>query len=428
MAVVLLFGSGGRESAIAWKLAQSPLVQEIIVAPGNAGMIHIAKTSTIPVQLHPPSMLELANSVQPDLIIVGGEQPLVEGVVDLLEQHGHMVLGPKRYEAQLEGSKIFAKNTLLELSIPTAQHQFAQTHQAACDIISNWTQGDMVIKADGLAGGKGVHITADKDNAREILDAWMLRGTPIKAQRVLIEERLYGREVSAFALISNGHFLPLGYAHDYKRSEDGDLGAQTGGMGAHTTTEYPNSAEEQQIHDIFAKIAKKFPHYTGILYAGLIIKKSTNAQTNSLVSVLEFNVRFGDPEAQALLPTLCTDLYEIFYATATHTLHQHTHIQQKQACVHVVLCSKGYPTTDLLLHQDISLPPHLPDHCSVFFAGVSADSSHRLQNNAGRVLGVSCVGQNLEEARTRSYDIVQQIHFTGMKFRTDIGTHKQENL
>ena len=433
MSTVLLFGSGGRESAIAWKLSQSSQVSQIVVAPGNAGMSSIKKTSILPCKLTMDQMLQLAQELQPDLIIIGPEQPLVDGVADQLQEHGFVVMGPHRLAARLEASKIFSKIFMTEFSIPTAEYAYYDGYDSALQGLEEWDFMDgIVIKSDALAGGKGVVLCDTKEEAQKVLFDFMKNpAVSVQTNKILFEKKLRGREVSAFALLDGENFVPLGYACDYKRVGDGDQGPNTGGMGTFTPSDFPDPFQKEQIFQIFQKVNQGMKSrgtpYQGILFAGLMID---GEGADSDVNIIEFNIRFGDPETQSLLPTVDEDLFALLKATAQGNLSQLSEqqvnhsLQTKKRAVHIVLASQGYPSLDkiknpILTGQRISLPSTLPSQAKIFFAGVKEENGVLL-NSGGRVLGVTYIGDSVKEARTGAYQIIEQIDFTGKHYRTDI--------
>lgn len=426
---ILIFGSGGRESAIAWKLAQSSQVSEIVVAPGNIGMTRMQKTSIYPCRLREEEMLSLAQMLQPDLIIIGPEQPLVDGVGELLKNNGFLILGPYRLAAQLEKSKIFSKMFMTEFSLPTAEYAFYDSYEAALRGLETWNFEDgLVIKTDSLAGGKGVVLCDNQDAAREVLFDFMKNSAiSVQTERILFEKKLKGREVSAFALLDGEAVIPLGYACDYKRAQDGDKGPNTGGMGTFTSPNFPDDAQKKKIFEIFQKTNAGMKHrgtpYQGVLFAGLMIDGEGE---QSDVKILEFNIRFGDPEAQSLLPALDGDLFTLLKATAQAklSLFQHAPVQASKTSVHVVLASQGYPSLNtlkspLLTGQEISIPENIPTQAEIFFSGVREENGV-LVNSGGRVLGVTYTAASIEEARKGAYQLVEQINFKGKHYRTDI--------
>ena len=435
-ATVLIFGSGGREAALAWKIQQSPYVQHVIVAPGNIGMTYDSDIHIRNCSLQANHMLALAKELQPDLIVIGPEQPLVDGVADLLKQSGFLAIGPHQAAAQLEASKIFSKEFMTEFEIPTADYVFYDSYKDAVEGLNKWDFADgkreIVIKSDELAGGKGVVLCDNKEKAQQIVFDFMENSAiSVKTQRILFEKKIRGREISAFALFDGQDWIPMGYVCDYKRVYDHDMGPNTGGMGSFVPNDIPDEHQKQQIYDIFERVNRgmiqRGTPYVGILFAGLMIEGEGK---DSQIRVLEFNIRFGDPETQSLLPTLDGDIFVLFYHCANGTLQEiqeEDRLQQNtKKAVHVVLASQGYPSLDSTKHpiltgQNITWPSiqKRPSNTQIFFAGVR-QGEMGLENSGGRVLGVTCVAESIKKAREGAYQMVQQIHFEGMHYRRDI--------
>ncbi len=415
---VLLLGSGGREHALAWKMAQSPLVQKVYVLPGNAGM-PAGKIENIE-----GDALAVAQKLKPALIVVGPEKPMADGTVDKLAAAGFAVLGPSQAAAQLEASKIFSKNFMTAEGIPTAKAETCRNYDEAMETLKAWdVEGrGLVIKADGLAAGKGVVVTQSRAEAEQTLFDFMRDPyCTVKADRVLFEEVLTGREVSAFALCDGANFIPLGYICDYKRVFDDNKGPNTGGMGCYSPKGWPSDAVRAFVEtNVFAAtlrgMQKRGTPFKGILFAGLMVEGDD-------VKVIEFNVRFGDPETQTLMPLLAGDVVPLFLAAAEGKLAGHAAPQQNNmAGVHVVMTSAGYPDAagkGMKLDQPISLP-EVNDNAQVFFAGVKK-SGAALVNAGGRVLGVTAVAPSIAEARQKAYAAIDRIKFEGAHWRRDIG-------
>ena len=435
-ATVLIFGSGGRESALAWKMQQSPLVRNVFVAPGNIGMTYDSDIQLRSCSLQSESMLALAQDIQPDLIVIGPEQPLVDGVADLLKQAGFLVVGPYQEAAQLEASKIFSKQFMTEFEIPTADYAFYESYNDALEGLNRWDfsdgAGGIVIKSDELAGGKGVVLCDIKEEAQQVIFDFMENPSiSVKTRRILFEKKLLGQEISAFALFDGDNWIPIGYACDYKRVYDNDKGPNTGGMGTFVPNDIPDEYQKQQIFDIFERInhgmKQRGTPYVGVLFAGLMI---TGEGRESQVQVVEFNIRFGDPETQSLLPTMDFDIFVLLYHCAKGSLDK---IQQEydmslhtKKAVHVVLVSQGYPSLNniknpILKGQNITWPSfqQRPTNTYIFFAGVR-EGEDGLENSGGRVLGVTCVENSIQKAREGAYQVVKQIHFEGVHYRRDI--------
>jgi phosphoribosylamine--glycine ligase len=433
---VLILGSGGREHAMAWKVAQSKLANAIYCLPGNDGMTFIEKVSKIPGSVSDiPLIVSKAKELSIDLVIVGPEDPLSLGVTDALEKEGIKVFGPSKEAAKLEASKVFSKNFMLENDIPTAKSFSCDSYESAMKVLDSWDfNSGVVIKADELAAGKGVVVTSSEAEARKTLFDFMKNpDCTVKASKVLIEEKLSGKEVSAFAICDGENFISLGYACDYKRVGDKDQGPNTGGMGGYSPKNWPEDATKKFIEErVFKRVLqgmsrRGFP-YKGFLFAGLMIDGPS-------VKVIEFNVRMGDPETQILLPLVEGDLVPTLFAAAKGEITKlgNSAISlRSETSVHIVMTSKGYPSIDgtqMLLNQPISYPVGLiPGEEGIdfsdkflFLAGAKKNKDQVLVNSGGRVLGVTAIGSDLKEARESAYAILSQISFDGAHFRRDIG-------
>lgn len=424
---VLLLGGGGREHALAWKLSKSRQVGALHVMPGSDGIATVAKTAChkgAADNIH--DVLTLAGKIAPDLIVVGPEKPLAAGIVDALEEKGFRVFGPTRAAARLESSKIFAKEFMARHGIPTAPFTVCEHHEDARAKIKPWPieKDGIVIKADGLAAGKGVVVTHDVAEAEKTIRAFMADpASPIQSPRLLLEEKISGREVSAFALCDGENFVTLGYACDYKRVNDGDQGPNTGGMGGYAPQNWPSPAAKKFVdNNIFKAVLSGMKTegvpFKGILFAGLMIDGEN-------VRVIEFNTRFGDPETQILMPLIDEDLYDLFSKAARGAIDPATAIKLRpETAVHVVMTSEGYPDPDnkgMRLGEKISLPETLlsNDNHLVFIAGAEKNTGGWV-NRGGRVLGVTATGATAAEARDKAYQTIQSIHFNGAHWRKDI--------
>jgi len=432
MARILLLGSGGREHALAWKLAQSPDVSEIIALPGSDGIAAVDKTRCVGGQAaHAATVLAVATTEKPDLVIIGPESPMAAGVSDALSEAGFPVAAPSQAAAQLESSKIFSKNFMARHKIPTAAFTTCPDYDAALRVIAAWPieKKGIVLKADGLAAGKGVVVTHDRAEAEKTLYDFMQNpACTVKTDQILIEELMMGKEVSAFAICDGKTFLPLGYACDYKRVGDHNEGPNTGGMGGYAPQGWPTAAMKDYINlHIFKPVvdgmAAEGVPFKGILFAGLMVQGED-------IHVVEFNVRFGDPETQILLPLLEDDIYPLFKAAAEGNLaHMHPPTQKNGTAVHVVMTSEGYPETmgtGLRLGETVEIPEEMlaqkaNDNSMLFIAGAGKQDGV-WKNTGGRVLGVTAIGTSLEDARNKVYDSLGKIHFNGAHWRTDIGT------
>lgn len=423
--IVLLLGSGGREHALAWKMAQSPLVKEIIALPGSDGIAAVPKVECVPGDASDPAqVLLVARKVRPALVVVGPEKPLETGVSDALVQDGFHVAAPSKSAAQLETSKIFSKTFMTQAGIPTAPFRVCNSHEEAVAALQDWPveEKGVVIKADGLAAGKGVVVTNDRHEALRTVHDFMINpDCSVKSARLLLEEKITGKEVSAFALCDGETFVPLGYACDYKRVNDGDQGPNTGGMGGYAPEGWPSEKARQFINDnVFKKVVAGMKEagtpFKGILFAGLMVDGDD-------VKVIEFNTRFGDPEAQILLPLIENDIVPLFDAAAQGKLASAPAVTfRKSASVHVVMTSGGYPETfgtGMQLNEKITLPETLNDNTHLFIAGAKKVQGDWL-NTGGRVLGVTALGPTIEEARKNAYQSIEKIHFNGAHWRKDI--------
>ena len=428
---ILLLGSGGREHALACKMAQSEDVESITVFPGNDAIAQVNKVSCFPGDLKDISFIvETAKELKPDLVVVGPEQPLEAGVADALTLAGFAVLGPDKTAARLENSKIFAKEFMLKFDISTADFKVYDTYDDAVTAIKNRDieKEGVVIKADGLASGKGVVVTHDTDEAlKAVYDLMVNPECIIKSDRILVENVVKGKEVSAFAICDGEVFLPIGYVYDYKCLNDGDKGPNTGGMGGYVPKEWPSAGVRQFINEhVFKRTVEgmltRGTPFKGILFAGLIIDGED-------VNVLEYNTRFGDPETQALIPLIQDDIVPLLNCAARGTLHgvEPLSISKKES-VHVVMTSKGYPEiigNNMRLGTEISLPENLPeqkvdDNAVLFIAGAKKQDGGWV-NSGGRVLGVTGLGETREEARKQAYKAIEDIRFEGAYWRKDIG-------
>jgi phosphoribosylamine--glycine ligase len=414
---ILVIGSGGREHALAWKLRQSSEAERIFCAPGNAGTAEIAENVAIPAG-DLDALLRFARENRVDLTVVGPDDPLAAGIVDLFAAEGLRAFGPTKSAARLEASKIFAKELMRARKIPTAEARtFADSGEALdyCERV----KFPVVIKADGLALGKGVIIAPDAATAKSTIDEMMNRGRFGEAgRRIVIEEFLRGTECSLHALVDGSSYRLLESARDHKRALDGDQGPNTGGMGAFSPANNWNKKLQSQFE---AEIVQPLLHgllqegitFRGLLYPGLII-------TNQGARVLEFNCRFGDPETQALLPRMKSDLLPLLQATIDGNLSNCAIEWDTRVAVTIVLASGGYPgeyeTGKAISGLDDAAK--LED-VQVFHAGTKRANSE-VRTAGGRVLAVTALGSTLEAARTRSYEAVSCIHFENCHYRHDI--------
>ncbi len=418
---ILIVGGGAREHAIVWKLRQSPRIDEIDVAPGNAGTAALARNLDLD-STDIEGLAAAARSHRIDLTVVGPEAPLAEGIVDHFQRIGLAAFGPTREAARLESSKIFAKELMIRHGIPCAQGKaFEDPEEARRHIAA--IGPPMVVKADGLAAGKGVTLACSREEAlKAVAEAMEDRVFGRAGERVVIEECLSGREVSVFAFSDGATVTPLVAACDYKRILDGDLGPNTGGMGSYSPPEFLDDDMTRQIQEgilaaTIEALASEDIVYKGVLYGGLMI-------TDEGPKVLEFNVRFGDPETQVILPRLDTDLADIMLAVVDGSLGKQNICWRDEACVAVVMASEGYPGT-YAKGYPVSGLDSLGEEVAVFHAGTSmmaqeGNGGPKVVTSGGRVLSVVGLGDSLAKARGSAYENVRRIHFEGCHYRTDI--------
>jgi phosphoribosylamine--glycine ligase len=415
---VLVIGSGGREHALVWKLKQSPRVRQVFCAPGNGGICSDAECLPADVQSL-ESLLEVANRVQPDLTVVGPEVPLAAGVVDEFTRRGMRIFGPTAAAARLESSKSFAKDFMRRHRIPTAHYAICESADQVKQALVHF-HTPVVVKADGLAAGKGVVIAATREEAQTVASE-MLAGRVVgeAGGRVVLEEFLDGEEVSFLVLSDGERVTPLAAAQDHKRLGDGDTGPNTGGMGAYSTASLVDAAMRDWLIAHIARpvidgMRQEGAEYRGILYCGLII-------TARGPMVLEFNARFGDPETQPILMRLDSDLLGPFIASIERRVSDGDFRWSNDATACIVLTSAGYPgkyETGKEIHglEDAGRIAGV----QVFHAGTERRDS-KIVTSGGRVLNVCARGRDLPEALDRAYDAAAKIHFDGAYYRRDIG-------
>ena len=412
---VLVVGGGGREHALVWHLANSN--HQVFCAPGNAGIAHVARCEPISA-VDLSGLTQFALKQKMDLTIIGPEGPLVAGAADEFERHGLKVLGPGMSGARIEGDKAFAKELMLAAGIPTARFESFTDFDAARSHVRK-QHLPVVVKASGLAAGKGVVIAESRQEAELALSDMMLEGRYGDAGRVVvIEEFLEGEEVSMIGLCDGRSVQLLAPSQDHKRLLDRDEGPNTGGMGAYAPAPVMTTALQRQVQQkvflpLLTEFAKREIDYRGVIYAGMIL-------TADGPSVLEFNCRFGDPETQVILPLLEGDLAELAMACIDNRLREHeVAVAADRATLCVVAAAEGYPESYL---KGVQITGDLVgrDEAVVFHAGTRLDEN-RVVTNGGRVLGVTGIGQTLAEARDRAYKSMERIHFQGMYYRRDIG-------
>lgn len=414
---VLVLGSGGREHAIAWRLRQSPSVREVIVAPGNPGCAGVA-TCLRPASSAPEAFLALAEQIRPDLTVVGPEAPLVDGVVDLFNEKSFTVFGPTRSAARLEGSKIFAKQFMERAGIPTARFVATDSPEEARESLAHFSY-PVVLKADGLAAGKGVVICEDRAKALSVLQS-MFTGALVGAagRRIVIEEFLTGEEVSFIGVSDGENILPLEPSQDHKTIYEDDKGPNTGGMGAYSdsrilTPEQRDEVMEKVMLRTVAAMKAEGNPFRGFLYAGLMM-------TADGPKVLEFNVRLGDPETQALLHRMDCDFAQLLLEAARDRVNPSLLRFRPDPSVCVVLAAHGYPGTVRTGDPISGIESAEETGATVFHAGTRTGPAG-LETAGGRVLGVTHSGPTLKQAIDNAYRACARIHFEGLQMRRDIG-------
>ncbi len=414
---VLVVGGGGREHAIVWKLAKSPQIDEIYAAPGNPGIERLATCVNIAVE-NIPGLAEFAKKNNIDLTVVGPEAPLVAGIVDEFKNRGLTVFGPDKAAAQIEGSKIFSKNLMKKYNIPTADYKVFEDPNDAISYIDTAPM-PIVVKADGLAAGKGVIIAPDRSTAKEAVKTMMIdKAFGKSGSRIVLEEYLEGPEVTVLAFCDGKRAVPMVSSRDHKRVFDNNKGPNTGGMGAVSpapayTPEIAEIVERDIIQGTIDAMASEGAPFQGVLYTGLMITKNGP-------KVLEYNCRFGDPEAQVVIPRLKTDLVEVMQAVIDGDLTNAKIEWKSEVAVCVVIASGGYPG-----HYEtgkvISGLDDAEKNGSIVFHAGTAEKDGKIITAGGRVLGVTALGKDVDEARKLAYESVSKIRFEGMHYRKDIG-------
>ncbi|MFO1092189.1 MAG: phosphoribosylamine--glycine ligase [Planctomycetaceae bacterium] len=416
---VLVIGQGGREHALAWKLSQSPKVTRVFCAPGNAGTARDVTNVDLNAT-DAQRLIKFARSEKIDLTVVGPEAPLVAGVVDEFESAGLRVFGPLKAAAQLEGSKAFAKEMMRLARVPTAEFQTFVDADDAVRHIDERGLGSLVVKADGLAAGKGVYVCDDRDEAVAAVHRIMVeREFGAAGSQIVIEERLSGQELSVLAVVDGRTIVTLEAAQDHKAAYDGDQGPNTGGMGAYSPTPI---APPEVIDDVIQRVLVPIVHtlrrqgieYRGVLYAGIML-------TAQGPKVLEFNVRLGDPETQPVLMRLKTDLFDVLWAATEGTLRELPPLEwDPRPAICVVMASEGYPGAYTKGHpiRGLDEADKLPD-TKVFHAG-TVQLGDQVVTDGGRVLGVTAVGSDVADAKRRAYEAVKCIRWNGAWCRKDI--------
>ena len=417
---VLIVGGGGREHALAWKAAQSPRVDIVYVAPGNAGTAAEPGLENVTISAEDiDALLAFAQSESIDLTIVGPEVPLVDGIVDQFSSAGLKCFGPTRLAAQLEGSKAFAKDFLARHQIPTADYgNFSDIDLATAYIRAQGAP--IVVKADGLAAGKGVILAQTEEEAIAAVNDMLAGNTFGEAgHRVVLEAFLTGEEASFIVMVDGEHILPMASSQDHKARDDGDLGPNTGGMGAYSpapvvTGDIHQRIMQEVIEPTVRGMAKEGHPFTGFLYAGVMIAEDGTPR------VLEFNVRFGDPETQPIMMRLRSDLVELALAALDHKLDQVVIDWDSRAALGVVMAAGGYPEHYAKGNVIQGLPAEGSDTAKVFHAGTAVQDG-KVVTSGGRVLCAVGLGDSVEIAQQQAYALVDQIHWDGAYSRRDIG-------
>lgn len=413
---LLLIGSGGREHALAWAFSKSPRLTKLYAAPGNAGIAKVAELSDLDVSNH-DAVIDFCRSKEIDLVVVGPEAPLVVGLVDDLEAAGIKAFGPSKAAAQLEGSKAFTKGVCDEADIPTAGYGRFDNAEAALAYVRE-KGAPIVVKADGLAAGKGVVVAMTLQEAEDAVRACFEGSFGAAGAEVVVEEFLEGEEASFFVISDGTNALPLATAQDHKRAHDGDTGPNTGGMGAYSpapvmTDELVSEVMNRVIEPTIATLAKRGTPFKGVLYAGLMI-------TTEGPKLIEYNTRFGDPECQVLLMRLKSDILDIILASVEGQLATTSATWRDEVALSVVMAAKGYPGSYDKGTEIRGLDQLSSDALEVFHAGTKQDGN-RLLANGGRVLNVTALGATVREAQQNAYKAVSRIDWPEGFCRSDIG-------
>lgn len=417
---ILVVGNGGREHAIAWKLLQSPQVKQVFCTPGNGGTATLPHCQNVPIKVDDfEGMNDLVNENHIDLIVVGPEVPLSLGITDYFQAKNRLIFGPNQEGAQIEASKSWAKKLMIETHVPTAEAEVFTDINSAKDYLRK-KGTPIVVKADGLAAGKGVTVATNLEMAENAINSIFSGEFGQENLQVVIEEFLTGQEVSVLALTDGKTIIPLLPAQDHKAIGDGDQGANTGGMGAYTpapiiTPTLMNRIQKEVLEPTLQGLQKRGIDYRGILYAGLMITP------NEDIKVLEFNCRFGDPETQPILSMLETPLVDILLACCHQKLDQLPPLRWRSgASVCVVLAAQGYPGNYEKGQVITGIPAAENSNVTVFHAGTQLKNGQIL-TDGGRVLGVTAWGNDFQSAINNAYEAVDFIHFDGVYYRRDIG-------
>lgn len=418
---ILIIGNGGREHALAWKAVQSPLTEYVFVAPGNAGTALEKGVKNVDISATDiPALLAFAQENKIDLTIVGPEAPLVIGVVDTFKEAGLTIFGPTKGAAQLEGSKAFTKDFLARHKIPTADYQNFTEVAPALDYLKKMG-APIVIKADGLAAGKGVIVAMTETEAETAIQD-MLAGNAFgdAGHRIVIEEFLDGEEASFIVMVDGEHVIPMATSQDHKRVGDGDTGLNTGGMGAYSPAPVVTDAIHQQvmekvIYPTVKGMAEEGHRYQGFLYAGLMIDKQ------GMAKVIEFNCRFGDPETQPIMMRMQSDLVELCLAGANGALADKNSVWDPRPALGIVIAAGGYPGDYQQGDVIDGLTSNSSSTAKVFQAGTTLNNKGEVVTAGGRVLCATALGDDIEQAQKNAYALAKNIHWNGCFYRHDIG-------
>lgn len=414
---ILVVGSGGREHAIAWKLKQSDRISKVFVAPGNAGTNLEEGLENIPIT-EIDLLVQFAKKEKVAFTVIGPEAPLSEGIVDVFQENGLRAFGPGRKPAQLESSKEFAKQFMLDNDIPTAKYRAFTDAPQAHEYIKS--QGaPIVVKADGLAAGKGVVVALTEEDAHEAIDMMLVEnGMGSAGAKVVIEEFLHGEEASFIVMLDGDHILPLATSQDHKRLLDADKGPNTGGMGAYSpapivTPDIHAKVMQTVIEPVVRGMKKNYTPFTGFLYAGLMIG------ADSTIKVLEFNCRLGDPETQPIMLRLKSDLATLIEHALSGSLNKVDSEWDRRTALGIVLASEGYPHSPRK-GDAITFPEELPDNTFIFHAGTNTIDGN-IVTSGGRVLCITSLGETVREARDCALETADKVTFDGKQHRSDIG-------
>jgi len=421
---ILVVGGGGREHCLVWKISKSKLASSIYAVPGNAGIKKYAECFDINISKgNFDALLKLVEDKKIDLTVVGPEAPLVDGIVDVFSSKGYKIFGPSKKASMLEGSKVFTKKLLQKYNIPTARGTIFKKRQYedAVDYIKELSENKfpVVVKADGLAAGKGVVIAENKEQAIEaVKDCFIRKKFGSSGERIIIEEFLEGFEVSILCLCDGKNIIPMALAQDYKRIYDNDRGGNTGGMGSYSPVplvneEIYNKILNKIIYPTYDALIKENIRYQGILYGGLLI-------SNSEPYLLEYNCRFGDPETQAILPRLEDDLLPLLLDCLGGNLGHKQLSWDSRKCVCVIIASKGYPESSSKGDIIEGLDKLEGDEDIIVFHAGTKEKSNNIVTNGGRVLGIVSKADSFKEVRHKIYSAIREIRFEGMQYRKDI--------